>query len=62
LGPAGSDRSSAARCSANTSTTVSRRSSRAGSRAKPGAAARAHLINKIYGENPPGLRALSAGR
>jgi hypothetical protein len=36
----------------NTSTTPSSRSSRAGSPAKPGAGARAYLINKIYGENP----------
>jgi hypothetical protein len=45
----------------NTSTALSSRSSRAGSRAKPGAAARAYLINKIYGENPTGLRALRRG-
>jgi len=45
----------------NTSTTPSSRGSRAGSRAKLGAAARAHLINKIYGENPWSVRT-AAGR
>ena len=36
----------------NISTPLSSRTSGAGSRAKPGGATRAYLINKIYGENP----------